>query len=316
LRNLLIAFVSLFFFIALFLSDGLLAKASQRTGNQSISKPSTSKNVNNLANKVTFQQSPIIYLVPHADDEILTYGVDILNSIRLGRQVKLILFSPSVSSSAFEIINGRDAQGKPVYDGYLHMYHDPIKEKYQNGYLTRQAFGEARIKEFQQASLELGVQSSNIIVNHFNNINTTDVTNMIQKELNMYPHAEFRTMGKEDFHSEHALLGQVLQSFVDRHQIKPSQVRYFISIYTDRFDKTLKQRLGNQAYLDLIKKEKTDYLINPLDRKHLQAGINVYKKWDPSHGWYAIGMHSVPEQFLSLEGKMYTRHYSAIDSPQ
>lgn len=310
MRNFSIAIVSLSFFFVLFLFDGMLAKANQVI----ISAPNTKKIVNEPSKSLAYQQSPIIYLVPHADDEILTYGIDILNSIRLGRQVRLILFSPSVSSSAFEIINGRDSQGRPVYDGLLHMYHNPIKEKYQDGYLTRDAFGEARIRELLHSAQELGVPSSNISINHINNINTQDATDMIQQQLNMYPHAEFRTMSKGDFHPEHALLGQVLQSFVDRHQILPSQVRYLISIYTDRFDKTIKQRLGLQAYLSLSKKERTDYLINPIDRKHLQAAMNVYKNWQPSIGWYAIGYHSVPEQFQSLERNMYTRHYPAVIS--
>jgi LmbE family N-acetylglucosaminyl deacetylase len=323
MRNLLIALVSLFIFFAIFLSGGILTEGGQGTfheiGNLSNSKkvigPSTKKNVNDLANKWTYHRSPVIYLVPHADDEILTYGVDILNSIRMGRQVQLILMSPSISSSVFDIINGRNSYGRPVFDRILHRYHDPIKEKYQSGYLTRDKFGEARIREFQQASIELGVPASNITFAISNSLNTNDISNIIRKEINMYPHAEFRTMSKEDFHPEHAILGKVLQTFVDSHQIEPSQVRYLISIYTDRFDKTCKQRLGNQAYFSLTKKEVTEHLINPLDKKRLQAGIDVYRKWDPSHGWYAIGLHSVADQFFSLEIKMYTKYYTAEVSP-
>jgi LmbE family N-acetylglucosaminyl deacetylase len=275
-----------------------------------ISTPSNLEG-NVLPNKlVSEKESPIIYLNPHPDDEVLTYGVDILNSLKSGRKVQIVLFSESISSNAFDVINGKDEQGHKVYDSYLHQFHNPIKEKYQFGYLNRAEFGAARVREYDQACLAFGLKPADIyFVNLENGFYPKEISHVINTYLKMYPNAEFRTMTKEDFHPEHAILGRMLQSFVDRHIIQPSKVQYLVSIYTDRYDKTVKHRLGNQAYLAFKKKERTEYLDSPTERKYLQLGIDVYKKWDPSHGWYAIGYHSVPCQFNSLAKGMYTKYY-------
>ena len=316
MRNWLITFIPLLFCMVLLLvtnvplgDHGIIFTFRKPHNLKIVKNPGIPKKTKALSDESDNQQSPIIYLVPHADDETLTYGIDILNSIRAGRQVQLVLLSESVFSTAFDMINGRNYKGERVYDRVFDRFHNPIKENYQNGYLTRAVFGAARLKEFEQASLELGVKTSNIAF--INGLNAGDTSILIQKFLNAFPHAEFRTMAKEDSQPAHVLLGKVLQSFVDRHLMQPSQVRYIVSVYTDRFDKTLRERFGNQAYLSFKKKERTEYLTNPIDKKHLQTAINIYKKWDPANGWYAIGYHSVPEQFRSLEKEMYTRYYLA-----
>ncbi len=50
--------------------------------------------------------TPVVYFVPHADDEVLTYSVDIRNMISQGRTVYVVLMAQGEDSAARNIQNG------------------------------------------------------------------------------------------------------------------------------------------------------------------------------------------------------------------
>jgi LmbE family N-acetylglucosaminyl deacetylase len=245
----------------------------------------------------------VIYVSPHADDEVLTFGIPILNDIRAGKKVYLILMSSGNHSFAREVLNGAydkesdrsQLAGKKVKDNLYKVFHNPYKEHYKDGWLTHKKFGEARIREFYLSAAAFGIPRSHVQV--FDLVNDFFVYRQVQDILEMYakrfPDATFKTMSIKDVHPDHAMCGRVLDDLLKKHVIKHG-VNY-ISITTDRIKKVK------------IPRSHIVYLANPKDKKTLLKAINAYNIWDPKHGYYAIGYHSVPIEFRMLMKHMYTK---------
>jgi len=255
-----------------------------------------------------YDSAPIVYFVPHADDEILTYGVNIRNEVRNGRKVFLVLLSEGEDSIAREVINGRydresiqsNLAGKKVYCRWHKKYHDAYEENYLHGHLTEAAFGDLRQEDYFKASIALGVprehlEASTIPTGQFT---FNRVKAIMVSYINRFPNAEFRTMSKYDSHAGHALLGKALEQLEAENMISDLQTRYYISIYTDRF--------ANKQFREKVYVEK---LKDATDSKFINDSIKVYSDFHPKEGRYATGYHSVPQQFDSLSKSFYTKYY-------
>lgn len=250
--------------------------------------------------------NPIIYLVPHADDEVLTFGVDIINQIKNNREVYVLLLSQGEDSTAREVINGLyDEQSSHIYPlfgpvkcTWHGVYHDPHKESFLHGHLDQNEFGEIRSNDFKLASEALGVKKENIFLETLSSgeFNKSNISRIIEKYHGQFPEAEFRTMSWYDRHAPHALIGAIIKEKEEKGDIHPLKTTYFLSIYTDRFAKA---RVPFK-----IKKIQTQ------DNQSLLNGINVYKKYDPINGLYGSGYHSVKSQFDQLQQIPYVNiHY-------
>ncbi|WNB92688.1 cell wall-binding repeat-containing protein [Bacillus sp. NEB1478] len=252
--------------------------------------------------------NPVVYLVPHADDEVLTYAIDIRNQISRGRKVILVLLSKGEDSGAREILNGvYDADpaphlltGQKAHCGIHHTYHNPIEEKFLDGYLTEKVFGEVRVRDFNYATKALGIPQNQIFTDivPLYQFKQKNIKPVIKKYLNKYPKAEFRTMSMYDAHVPHAEIGKSLKSLENEDVISPFKTLYFVSIYTDRFAKV---NIPFQRYTSLIEKE--------YNKRYILNSINSYKEYSPTQGRYAVGFHSVASQFNSLENSLYTRYH-------
>lgn len=237
---------------------------------------------------------PILYIVPHQDDEILSYGVDIRNELSHGRQVHLILLTRGEDSGARDILNGA------VYCHVHNKYHNPSKESYKAGTLTPDEFAGARTDEFFRASRALGVPNANIHTNFIppGQYYGIVVRGIIEKYLSLYPNADVRTFSWFDEHSAHALLGRVVQGMQSDGVLQRYQAKYFISINTDRFYKFPKPMATIMNRIE-----------NPNDVQYLRSAIGEYKRFDPRNGYYAVGYHSVSIQFDSLWNNPYVNSY-------
>ncbi|MBD7963171.1 cell wall-binding repeat-containing protein [Fictibacillus norfolkensis] len=255
-----------------------------------------------------FVTSPVIYFVPHADDEVLTYAIDIRNQMSKGRKVILVLLSKGEDSSAREVLNGiYDAEpsehlltGQKVYCGIHKTYHDPVSENYLNGYLTELKFGDVRVEEFYHAAYALGVPRNQTMedIIPLNEFRQENIKPVLQKYINMYPDADFRTMSMYDDHSPHAEIGKSLRSLENEGAVSPFKTLYFVSIYTDRFARV---HIPYQKYSSSVEK--------PFDKPIILNSMKSYGEYRPKQGRYAIGYHSVASQFNSLEKSMYTRFH-------
>jgi LmbE family N-acetylglucosaminyl deacetylase len=241
----------------------------------------------------------VIYLDPHPDDEVLTFGVPILNDLRAGKKVKIVLFSYGEHSFAREVINGKyDKEsihywqaGQKVYCPIHHKYHDPKKENYKP--MTVETFGKEREKELYRAAKALGIPEEDIEVYHLPNdgFKYRDVEAIVKTYVKKYPDAEFKTMSRTDAHPDHAMIGKVVDDYYDKHIIKKKT--NYLSIFTDRM--TRKHIQGYKVYLN-----------DKHDKSRILAAINEYKFWNPQKGVFGLGYHGVPTQFNLLQKNIYT----------
>jgi N-acetylmuramoyl-L-alanine amidase len=252
---------------------------------------------------------PVLYVVPHQDDEILSYGVDIRNELSRGRQVQIILLTRGEDSGSRDIVNGQydnesynaNLSGKKIYCQIHQTYHNPIKENYRDGSLTTDEFANARTEEYYRALKALGVPVNNIHTEFIpvGQYSGKAVSAIIEKYLEDYPNSDVRTFSSIDYHSAHALLGRVVEGMKNNGTLQKYQAKHFVSIYTDRFSSI---------------KKPTDTVINRIqnqeDLQFLDNAIATYERFDPRNGYYAIGYHSVKSQFDALGKNPYVNsHY-------
>jgi LmbE family N-acetylglucosaminyl deacetylase len=222
------------------------------------------------------ESNTVIYYVPHADDEVLTFGVPIINDIRDGKNVILILLSQGEVSKALHNINQR------------------LKKQ-----ITKEEFAKARVREFHRAATVLGVQPNHQYDFHLKNMNfdQSKLRNIIISFEKKYPNALHKGMSMNDYHKDHADVGRALLYLKSQGKIK----RYvtYASIYTDRLNK-------NRIPQNRIKGE-IIHLNVYSDALVLDRAIEVYKHWEPEKGWYACGYLSVPKQFKILQYRKYAK---------
>lgn len=252
-----------------------------------------------------------VYFVPHADDETLSMAPDIINHLRLGYDVHLVLISHGEHSSAQFVLNNfkgpmpdqKDPSGKKYFCPWHKRYHNPTKEQYldsDDGMIDLHEVGDSRVREFLAAGEALGVPKENLhVYDVTNGFFTEDKIRPIYDEfIERYPDALFRTMSQWDWHPDHAFLGKLLTLYEKEGKVKTNQTAYFLSAYKFRFTK-----------YQLPVKEYTGYFLHASDAKKMKKAIGVYKRWDPKNGWYGLGYHSVPSQFDAVEKNMVFKYH-------
>lgn len=241
-----------------------------------------------------------VYFTPHADDEALTFSVPILNDIRAGKKVYLVLMSAGESSGAVHTLNGRNGTVCPWHG----IAHDPVAEEYLDGVLDATEFGQARIQEFYRSAAMLGVPKERVQINLVQDGVFTEesVSPILKMHARLFPNAEFKSMSHVDAHPDHALVGRLIDEMYQKKIISKKQSNY-VSLYTARHNE--------------LEPTTTPFSIVPgynltlrdpiTDLPKLYAALDVYKEWDPKHSIYGIGYHSVPAQFNAMKQDPYTR---------
>lgn len=252
---------------------------------------------------------PVLYFVPHQDDEILSLGIDIRNELSRGRKVHIVLMTDGENSEARDLLNGeydRESKfaslaGVKIKCGLHNVYHDARLEGFQFNHLSFEQFSNLRTNEFQRALAALGVPKEDIHIEslHSANINKEGVEEIVKKYIAQYPNADVRSLSWFDGHPTHSLIGQTIQSMEKSGVIQRYQVKFYLSIFTDRF-----YSIQNPMEVQKV------VLENDKDTTLLLNAANEYKKYDPRNGFYAIGYHSVSSQFEALINNPYEHfHY-------
>jgi LmbE family N-acetylglucosaminyl deacetylase len=222
-----------------------------------------------------------IYYIPHPDDETLSMGVAIANSVYNGNEVHLILLSDGNDSKARATIN-RDLLCR------LHKKHlNSVKSGYAT--LSCEKFGKSRLKEFINASIDLGVKKKNINICNFPNEEFTgmDIANIILEYNKMYPGANHNTTSFYDDHKTHKKMGATLLRLYNNGEI--SHVRLFIS--PNKWSKVKGTVEKNPKINNRVIKSMQDYCI-----------------WNPQKSNYAIGYHSVRILFKIVREKLISKY--------
>lgn len=230
--------------------------------------------------------TPAIFYVPHQDDETLSMSVDILNHIAVGWRVIMVLYSDGGASTAINYINGTASS---TYWGGIHT---PSTEGYTA--LTNQQFIDARNNEFIQACLELGVASADIHLEPIGvneSVDLTSMQNLILRYKGLYPGSIHKAMSYHDTHPVHQVGGQALLNLYNAGQV--SNARFYVS----RADwSTL--TIGSTVTATAAQKTTITHAAHP------------YSAWLPLLGAYAVGYHSVYDQFGEVLANPQNRiHY-------
>ncbi|SFX19571.1 GlcNAc-PI de-N-acetylase [Thermoactinomyces sp. DSM 45891] len=248
----------------------------------SLSKNDESFYIQPLKKKPDPQKQMVFYFVPHADDEVLTFGVPMIQDLKQNKEVYVILMSHGDITGARARINKRI-----------------------NPELTPRQLGQARVNEFIEATNRMGIDDKHrLIYDLFLEGGDREqdygrVKTIVAAYAKEYPQAEFKSMSIFDVHPEHAIIGKAIQELKNSNRIKSSQS--FASINIMRTCKKSPRCSGKQQKIGMPTIERQIQLTEPRDKHILSSAADAYRVWNPKKGWYSVGEISVPGQFRELK---------------
>lgn len=148
---------------------------------------------------VEASEHPVIYYIPHPDDEVLSFGLSIFSHLQAGKDVHLVLLT-----------NGEASR---------------VKHKLK---MDDQEFADARNREFRMSAQKLGVPKENL---HFMNyadgrVLQSEMEYVIGEFEAAYPGASHKAFSWTDPHPDHANSGKALKALADRGVV--SDARYHV----------------------------------------------------------------------------------------
>lgn len=242
------------------------------------------------------RRKTMLYFAPHQDDELLSMGIDICESIRKGYEVHVILCSDGSKSYVRGLL--KNGKGCAKHDG-VHCYELSVEE-----------FIQARDREFRSSCLALGVPEENI---HIPEKRAVDGS-MFQKDMENLMRVVAADYGEDAVvctlapdngpaqHKDHKTLGRAALNLLKTGVVR--QVRLFVEPY--HYD----QIAENPR---LIPVEPRILEASGSVKKKIQAAIGAYSLWDPSRQRYAVGYHSVTTEFDDFLKEMKCRFYEKWD---
>lgn len=244
-----------------------------------------------------------LYVIPHQDDELFTFGVDIIKRIHKGERVALLLVVDGAKCWVKDMLT--DGESCEIEDG-IHDVH--------NFKLSEQDFVASRDKEFSDCCERLGVKREDI---YYADPRLPDMGFSVEEGK----HAILTLISKKQFdrvcvhaprqecsfdpqvrnismppHVDHCFLGQACQELLNEGAIK--NLEYCIEFYdVDRFKTD-----NSKVKLNQIKPTCEELHI-------IQNAGKAYKKWNPDEGRYAIGWHCDKEMHEdSLKAPVFTSY--------
>ena len=222
----------------------------------------------------------VLYFVPHQDDELLTFGIDIANSVKEGCDVHVIVCTDGSSSNVRLRLGNREfctqCNEQHVFD------------------LTRADFTATRDQEFIGSCTALGVKRENI---HMEDERVVDgqltedeAKRIIKKYLalidedstvcTMYPNPP------EIQHKDHMRLGFGAKALKEE-----GVIQHLV--------------LMEEPYVAIIAEHTPDdepiLVYAPDDiAVQIQKAVDEYFLWKPAEKRYAVGFHSVPDEMNQL----------------
>ena len=231
-----------------------------------------------------FRKRTILYFAPHQDDELLTMGLDICDSVAAGHEVHVVLCSDGSASGVRKRLNNGKKCG--------------LHEEKHTFDVSVEDFVAARDREFTESCLALGVPKGNIHIaakRGKDGALTVKLVESIMKEY-LQKYGENALVGTispkngDAQHKDHKTVGRAAEGLFKKGQIR--QLRLFVEPY---------------HYADIAEHPRaipvvpsgtrvTDRLWN-----RMEQAIAAYSLWNPDDGRYAVGAHSVKREFEQLK---------------
>ena len=220
----------------------------------------------------------ILVFSPHQDDETLTMGSFVAQSVSKGCEVHEILCTDgSASWVRNELANGA---GCDFHNG-LHLFDLSVPE-----------FVKARDAEFEAGCEVVGVSPANVNIDADRAVDgeltLSQARGYILKYLDMYPDAAVCTISPlvgPSQHVDHRVLGQAALDLYREGYIK--ELRLFVEPYN------ISEFVESNPDLSLFRPS----TLSPDCLVKLRGAIDSYSDWEPTLGKYAIGYHSVGAYF-------------------
>ena len=225
------------------------------------------------------KQGTVLYFSAHQDDETLEDFGGILQDLRDGLEVHVVLVS--------------DGGASKVRKALQEEGHD----------LSREAFSAARDSEFRDALIALGVPDENI---HFPENRLPDaelpeyaeeVKALLQYYVEQYPDAMVRTHAYEvegvSSHKDHVTVGNAAVSLYESGSIK--SLRLFVDPWV---------REDFESVTGIEVKKLPEKGLRNSERAAVSNAMDAYAFLDPEHGRYGIGARSVKSYWKQVRKEM------------
>ncbi|PFG04415.1 PIG-L family deacetylase [Bacillus sp. es.034] len=211
-----------------------------------------------------FEKEPetSVFYSPHADDETLSLGPSILRQIDKGNEVAVVLLSHGEASQSIKKVN------------------EKLKDKDLPA-ISKEEFGNSRVKEFKKSVEELGVNSENVYIYDLpdGDIEKEDVMKIMKEMNKRYPDARHHALSYNDAHRDHAASGAALKELADDGTI--SSALFYLPV----------QEFENMEYDDA-------YPVPDSLKDNYKKSLAAYRIWKPEEGLYSIGYTSVKPYFV------------------
>ncbi len=222
-----------------------------------------------------------VVVVPHPDDESIGIAGTIREKVASNEEIWVVLMTHGEASGIFNLLNGNS------YCALHQRVHQPLQEGYlasdltPEGKLSRQSFGQARVREWNGALDQLGHPAGRRRIFDFGdgNLTTAEAANLWQSLFEEFgPETDYYTVQNEmdTVHKDHQNLSNALRD----NQSIPVSRKTFYAVY--EYNHSV-HPTGAGAH-------------NPVSiQPHLgakAAALGQYRVWNPASGRYQVGEHS------------------------
>ncbi|MBQ6019932.1 MAG: PIG-L family deacetylase [Clostridia bacterium] len=219
----------------------------------------------------------VFYFVPHQDDEITNFGVSILRDIDAGFRVICVLCTDGGASSARRLIGNGEAC-------HLHAGRHDYP-------MSREEFSCARDREYIACCREMGIRNEDIMISRFRGrdgeLSTTLAEKIIVDAIDGFPpdETEVKTLvpvTETPQNPDHTATGIAARNLFRK-----------------------KAFAGLSQFYEVIFLNRTEQPQYPLERlvptaeqaERYCRAADCYGVWKPDRGFYAVGHHSVKDEF-------------------
>jgi len=240
-----------------------------------------------------FKKKTMLYFAPHQDDELLSMGIHICNSVKNRHDVHVILCSDGSKSAVRNTLKNGKACSK--HEG-THDYELSVEE-----------FIRARDKEFTDSCLALGVKRENIHIPTDRavdgSVETAHVENLMRRYLESFGNdAVVCTLSPNNGtaqHRDHKAVGFAAEHLLNQGIV--NEAYFFIEPYH------IAQIVDNA---EDIPQDSAILRASQDVEKHIRKAIDAYSYWNPDEGRFACGYHSVTNEFNDFLREKKCYYYS------
>ena len=228
----------------------------------------------------------VFYFSPHQDDELLNLGTAMCKDIDAGREVFCVLCTDGGASGARRLIG--NCGGCQWHEGA----HDHP--------LTVAAFSAARDREFTASCLAMGLRPDHIMI---------PADRAPDGQLTAAHAAEIMRNAVKDFPAEQVTVKTLAEVTWQRQN--PDHTAVARAALQLRAENAC---AAAEEYLETIlfpAPERSDILAtltpDAAQRERLLAAAANYGRWEPENGFYAVGCHSVWDEFDEFQREQFSR---------